>query len=389
MKCKDIEELLSAYADGELERTQKEFVEVHLSGCADCRATLEKFRLVNDKLSTLSSLKATPDIREKIISQVKSGSFPPDIRMRRWIMSGASAVIIIVIILLLVIQPWNFSNTQGVMAKVYTATEQVHSYRVMSSPPLFSITLTLVGGKTISNSTTNDYSELAYVFPDKIHLKMSYSGKGDEYIFIGDKEYYNASGIAILRHRDNSVIINFVNPANLTSGSTDTITVTFPDDTNYPTLDIPSKTETLRQLDSLKELKKLADESIDGTDCYHYQGISYGDKVELWIGKADYLIRQIIKTSIAQPGGSSNIESISKFYDFNEPIDIEAPLDDKGELLPGWKVEENASFFGNSSEISNYSVTLEPSQSPDTLPGSATSSGSLDSSPAITTTEGK
>jgi predicted anti-sigma-YlaC factor YlaD len=49
VNCKDFEELLSAYADGELSRTQKEFIEERLSGCADCRATLAQYEAVGRK----------------------------------------------------------------------------------------------------------------------------------------------------------------------------------------------------------------------------------------------------------------------------------------------------------------------------------------------------
>ena len=57
MRCSDIEELLSAYADDELPFTQKDFVEEHLAACADCRATLEDYRLIRRQLT---SLRETP-----------------------------------------------------------------------------------------------------------------------------------------------------------------------------------------------------------------------------------------------------------------------------------------------------------------------------------------
>ena len=41
MRCKDLEELLSAYADGELPRTQREFVEKHLLDIQDYHPDIE------------------------------------------------------------------------------------------------------------------------------------------------------------------------------------------------------------------------------------------------------------------------------------------------------------------------------------------------------------
>jgi len=147
----------------------------------------------------------------------------------------------------------------------------------------------------------------------------------------------------------------------------------------------PSKEETLELLDTLTDLEKFPDEKIDGVDCFHYRGRVDIDRmvderkaeldpaqrdykerlealeqqrqmkieVELWIGKDDYLIRQI-KRDIEAPwrglscdpasGGVVELEgwshssSMVKYYDFNEPITIEPPLTASGELLPGWRL---------------------------------------------------
>lgn len=53
MNCRDLEELLSAYADDDLSRTQQEFIEKHLSGCVHCRETLAKFKAAGQQLSSL------------------------------------------------------------------------------------------------------------------------------------------------------------------------------------------------------------------------------------------------------------------------------------------------------------------------------------------------
>jgi len=63
-------------------------------------------------------------------------------------------------------------------------------------------------------------------------------------------------------------------------------------------------------------------------------------EIELWIGKNDNLIRQMIQTT-QFPDGEGQLQTSSTtmtFYDFNEPIIIEPPLDSDGELLEGWQL---------------------------------------------------
>jgi hypothetical protein len=92
----------------------------------------------------------------------------------------------------------------------------------------------------------------------------------------------------------------------------------------------------------------LSDEEIDGVLCYHIKGIVDATKLEdfstdvapmdmldaeLWIGKKDYLVRQMIfevqadtsdsDTEIPVTGGSFSFTF--KFSKYNEPIAIEAP----------------------------------------------------------------
>lgn len=115
--------------------------------------------------------------------------------------------------------------------------------------------------------------------------------------------------------------------------------------------------EVLEPLDSLIDLEQLPDEGIDGLDCLHYRGkvdmdsllektaMAYqqtqeflevmrrtGMSVELWVGKDDYLIRQMI-TTIRSPESEAGTgeekwttqTTIMRFYDFNKSITIEAP----------------------------------------------------------------
>ncbi|MDY6912376.1 MAG: hypothetical protein SVM79_08485 [Chloroflexota bacterium] len=121
----------------------------------------------------------------------------------------------------------------------------------------------------------------------------------------------------------------------------------------------------LHFLNSLIDLEKLADEEIDGANCYHYRGNADMDAVaksakdemaklgrelpgfeeslemmrrteitvDLFIGKDDYLIRRQesnTRRPYRDPDGTEKwtAESMTKrYYDFNAPIGIEPPLD--------------------------------------------------------------
>jgi hypothetical protein len=94
----------------------------------------------------------------------------------------------------------------------------------------------------------------------------------------------------------------------------------------------------------------LGDEDIDGTSCYHVKGMISPEKIpdstqeflltdtepfiiELWIGKNDYLVHQMIleiefedsydDAVMAIPAGKYTLTY--QFSKFNEPINIEAP----------------------------------------------------------------
>ncbi|UCD08609.1 MAG: hypothetical protein JSU79_09650 [Dehalococcoidales bacterium] len=158
---------------------------------------------------------------------------------------------------------------------------------------------------------------------------------------------------------------------------------------------IPTKEKTLDILNTLTNIKKLPDEIIDGTDCYHYKGIvdvekwldyirpsiirryesiieefpswyqdideftesvevrirSQEQSHEFWFGKDDYLIRQwnyMIQTlpDTSPTGDPYKSTGVKKYYDFNEVIIITPPFDESGELLEGWNEMSMENFGG-------------------------------------------
>ncbi len=247
----------------------------------------------------------------------------------RWLKPAAVTLAAVVVLVVALVQPWGGSlEPQSVLAKTYTATEGLLSYRMSG-------TFT----STSEGKTFEQTSEWEFTAPDRWHQILTMDGREYEIISIGDSIYVN-------------------DPADgrLTVGSWS------------PT--VPSKEETLGILASLTDLKKLPDELIEDTDYLHYSGrvdmerrideiksrlnpddAGYEETlkrieemhgistvVELWIGKKDYLIRKWQQeTRLAE---MVKEDSTRVYYDFNQPIMIEPPLTAEGKLLPGWRLQE-------------------------------------------------
>jgi hypothetical protein len=129
MRCRDLEELLSAYADGELNRTQKEFIEEHLEGCPDCRATLGEFAEAGRLLSSLKETPINSDISGTTLSKIKAGAaFPVKARSRRLLPFISIAVSIAVIAVILSTQPWNFKTPAASAATIARNSPEVQAF---------------------------------------------------------------------------------------------------------------------------------------------------------------------------------------------------------------------------------------------------------------------
>jgi len=127
MNCKDLDELLSAYADGELSRTQREFIEEHLSGCADCRETLAEFEAAGHQLSSLKEVPEASDIRAATLSRIKAANVHTQ-KDRRWLRPVvATAAIIAVIAILLAAQPWGRESPEAIAASIVRNSPEVQA----------------------------------------------------------------------------------------------------------------------------------------------------------------------------------------------------------------------------------------------------------------------
>ncbi len=345
MNCKDLEELLSAYADGELVGAQRDFIEEHLTGCADCRAILADSKKTREQLLSLRTVPPLPDIKQAIMSKIKMSEAPA--KLRHWLrpaLVGVPIIIALVTILSLHLSGF-FISPASVIAKAYAATEKLESYRKIEDAYQY------LGGEFAHSY----HSEFECGDSDRYH----FTGSISEIIVIGNHIYSRGP---------------YYGPQNVERY--DEVT--------------PTKEKTLKALELLAEIETLPDEEIDGTGCYHYRGTvdmekwlewsrpyreeSFKNMIkrypdfsldleqmmktveemwrhkemtnEFWIGKDDYLIRQwkdIIRTLLDEPLPAnltdwSTVVSVIKYYDFNELIVIEPPLDESGELLEGWEV---------------------------------------------------
>jgi anti-sigma factor RsiW len=68
MTCERIEELLSAYLEGELNQTDRAEVESHLAGCADCGALLAVLSRTQKALAGFPELDPSPGLLARLVA---------------------------------------------------------------------------------------------------------------------------------------------------------------------------------------------------------------------------------------------------------------------------------------------------------------------------------
>jgi hypothetical protein len=297
MKCREIIDLLAAYAENQVSFEQTQLIERHLEHCIDCRAALLDYRTISEGLKSLRSTADLPDMAVINISDAKHVIKDKSFNRVRYAL--AAIPVIVIVIILAVLQPWvSSSSPQAVLAKAISAISNVNSFRAETSPSL------IIQLGPDKQDVIDSKSEIEFVSPDRIHYKLTIRDHISEYFFIGDSMYY-------LIYNN----ITFIQP--------------------FLPVNIPNRENTLNELKSITKIQQLPDEVIGDVNCLHYKGIDKRNPdstVELWISKSDYLLLQKIRRV-------ENDENprIVRYYDFNIPITIEAPVDSSGNLLPGWQ----------------------------------------------------
>ena len=344
MSCTDMEELISAYANGELHRTQREFVEEHLAGCPDCRVDLADHTWVGARLTSLKATPISSDIKERTMLKIEA--IDTTRRPIRWALRPALAVAAVAaaIVAALVLQLPTTTGPGGLIAKAYAATASLQSYRMTGSTV-----------STFNGQASEGTFEWEFAAPDRYHGTMTSDGDVQEFIIVGDEQYTRDSG-------------NGQSSGNVVVITTEGFSVFNP---------VPSREGTLQLLDSLTDLVDLPDEVIDEVDTLHSRGRVDIDRimdeqlagldpespaysetfeflelqrsiridVELWISKEDFSIRQMsldVEGPTTGSGGDQVGEvaysTMVRYFDLNEPIEIARPLTGFGELVRGWNL---------------------------------------------------
>ena len=187
MNHSNLEELLSAYADGELPRTQREFVEGHLADCATCRATLADHTWERYQLTSLRSTPVPSDLKQATMSKIEASQkftrlFPAPVppALVRPALVVASVLIVVIVIGVLQLSG---AGPIGPIAEAEAATAALQSYRAVES-----ITVTK-HGETFEVATEVEVSA-----PDRFRVRAEKNGRVVELIGIGGKQYARGVG---------------------------------------------------------------------------------------------------------------------------------------------------------------------------------------------------
>ena len=71
MKCKRVRALLSAFDSDEVSATERNMIERHLSGCADCWAALAAYRALRGQFALLEHVSVDAEIADETISRIR------------------------------------------------------------------------------------------------------------------------------------------------------------------------------------------------------------------------------------------------------------------------------------------------------------------------------
>jgi len=180
MKHVDISEMLSAYANDEVSRTQREFIDEHLTNCLECRDELADYRTVKKQLTALSEFSipdATGDytmttIRTKALQRPNFSRF-----VRSVPVAGAVAAAIVIAPVIV------FSNGEGqsAIARAYDAVYDLESYR-------------MTGTTTVIDGSQSYETRFDWTFDGENRTQGTFSGPGSEIEFFidGDTQYVRA-----------------------------------------------------------------------------------------------------------------------------------------------------------------------------------------------------
>ena len=292
---------------------------------------LERARLPEAELHTHQRLLKTALLKNygsasnKTATAVKRRTIPvmdtiKGINGNKWLRPVAlSLSVVAVAAMLFVLQPWTGNNGYTtILAKAKEASQSIQSYCVNSYD-----TRVNTDEPEIIQTVTDE--TLEFILPDLAHLNYYHSYPSTlngvttlkeerfEVYCDGEYQYFQSEDKEFLSRGD-------------------------PYSFHYANGESMSQEHAVAMLEFMDEPEQLDNEVIDRVTCLHYIGnLKIGDaELEIWIGKDDYLIRQIKQVVQSE----KYIETyITRYYNFNADITIDIPLDDTGNPLPGWEKE--------------------------------------------------
>ncbi len=139
----------------------------------------------------------------------------------------------------------------------------------------------------------------------------------------------------------------------------------------------------------LVKSEKIPDAEIDGVACFHYRGdldmarwaenyvakiieqnpelagqadfdifinsmsslTGFGEQIELWVGKDDYLMRQCEITFQYSDPSLAHAQQVYHYY-YPSDLTVVSPVDSAGKTLPGWYLVTDSTFASNMMTVS-------------------------------------
>lgn len=89
MTCREVEGLLGAYSDGELDLVRSLDAEAHVRDCAACSAALRRLEALHAAVSEATYYPASPELRRKLASRLA----PPKATYGRWWALAAACLV--------------------------------------------------------------------------------------------------------------------------------------------------------------------------------------------------------------------------------------------------------------------------------------------------------
>jgi anti-sigma-K factor RskA len=143
MKHEDYQQMLAAHALSALDQTDREVIEQHLNGCAECRSELDKWRGTAGALACVAGpLEPSPQVRERVLENVRAerstraqnvfGLTPASRRTVSWLprFAAIAASVILVALLALVLVMWQQNRTaKAELARLTAEAEQARKDR--------------------------------------------------------------------------------------------------------------------------------------------------------------------------------------------------------------------------------------------------------------------